>query len=305
MKKRILLIFLDGVGLGDDDPAVNPFAIIEAPTLHALANGQRWLRSTGFQRSQRAVFVPTDPNLGVSGRPLSASGQAAILTGRNVPQIIGQHYGPKPNPPIRDLLAEGSFFQQVMDHGGQAALVEGYPPPWHDAIASGKMLPSSYQQAALNAGLRFFDVDDLRAGRAISGDWTGEGWRTQLGYADMPVLSPEEAGRRLVEISRAYDFAFMAHWLTDMIGHRGTIEEAVALLETFDRVMAGVLQHWDDAEGLVIVTSDHGNIEQIGSRRHTTNPVPTLVIGDSAAAFAEDLTDLTGLVPRMGRFLFG
>jgi 2,3-bisphosphoglycerate-independent phosphoglycerate mutase len=300
---HILMVFLDGVGLGDDNPEINPFVAAELPTLHSLTNGHLWLHTTGRQTSERANFVPTDPCLGVSGRPQSATGQAAILTGRNVPQIIGEHYGPKPNPAIRQILSEDNFFKQVVSHGKTAALVEAYPPGWHKGINSGKRLPSSYQQAAREAGLAFMTESDLRAGRALSGDWTGRGWRTQLGFDDTPILTPEEAGVRLVEISRQYDFAFFAHWLTDVIGHRGPLNAGIELLETFDGVMSGILEAWDDQEGLVIVTSDHGNIEDIGDRKHTTNNVPTVIIGAEKAAFADGFADLTDFVPRMTRLL--
>ena len=108
----------------------------------------------------------------------------------------------------------------------------------------------------------------------------------------------------MVEISRQYDFAFFSHWYTDIVGHRGPLEDGVTLLELFDGVMAGALDTWDDDEGLIIVTSDHGNLEDISTRNHTENDVPTLIIGRDKAAFAEGLTDLTGLVPRMARVLF-
>jgi 2,3-bisphosphoglycerate-independent phosphoglycerate mutase len=300
---RILLIFLDGVGLGADDPAVNPFAIADLPALHRLSNGQRWLDTTPTQTGEQAVFVATDPRLGVPGRPQSATGQAAILTGRNIPDLIGEHYGPKPNIAIRQLLDEDNFFLQVTRQGKSAALLEAYPPRWHRGINSGKSLPSSYQYAARSAGVRFFGEDDLRAGKALSGDWTGSGWNAHLGYRDMPVLTPYEAGVRLVEIARGYDFAFFSHWMTDVVGHRGQLKEAVALLETFDAVMAGVLTAWQPDEGLVIITSDHGNIEEIGNRKHTENDVPTVIIGDARDEFAAGLDDLTGLVPRMAGML--
>ncbi len=296
---HILLIFIDGIGLGDDNSEINPFAAADLPTLNALANGNRWLRSTGIQTSPRAVFVPTDPRMGMAGRPQSGSGQAAILTGKNIPQLIGEHYGPKPNAPIRDLLNEDNFFKQVVQKGKTAALLEAYPPPWHQGINSGKNLPSSYQWAAHSAGVPYMDEHDLRTGRALSGDWTGEGWHSQLGYTDTPLLTPYEAGKRLVEISRQYDFAMMSHWLTDVVGHRGTLAEGVRLLEIFDGVMQGVLDTWDDDEGLTLITSDHGNMEEIGSRKHTENDVPTVIIGAEKTQFAQGLVDLAGLVPRM------
>jgi bisphosphoglycerate-independent phosphoglycerate mutase (AlkP superfamily) len=301
---HILLIFIDGIGLGDDDPEVNPFAAAHTPTLNALADGHRWLRRTGRQVSERAVFVPTDPRMGVPGRPQSASGQATILTGRNVPALIGEHYGPRPNPAIREILAEDNFFKQAVAHGKTAALIEAYPPRFHEAITSGKRLRSSYQQALFEAGLPLFDEQALYRGDALAVDWVGEGWRTELGYTDSPIYTPDQAGRLMVEISRRYDFAFFAHWITDVIGHRGGAADGVKILELFDAVMAGALQAWDSSEGLMIITSDHGNLEDLRHTKHTENDVPTVIIGSGGAAFAEGLTTLADIVPRMGRVLF-
>ncbi len=302
MKPHILLIFLDGVGLGDDNPGTNPFSAGDFPTLQSLTNGLRWTRDTSIQSTPRSLFIPTDAQMGVAGLPQSGTGQATIVTGRNIPQLIGEHYGPKPNIATRELLDEGNFFKDVVAHGKTTALLEAYPPPWHKGINRGKNLPSSYQYALKSAGMRFFDESDLRAGRAISGDWTGAGWHSQLGYTDTPILTPFEAGVKLAEISREYDFAFFSHWLTDVIGHRGTIGEAIDLLTTFDGVMAGVLSAWDDNEGVVIVTSDHGNMEDIGNRHHTANRVPTVIIGDQRGIFA-DLDDLAGIVGCMRQVL--
>jgi hypothetical protein len=200
-------------------------------------------------------------------------------------------------------LDEDNFFKQVVQQHKTATLLEAYPPTWHQRINSGRRLPSSYQYAVRAAGLPFWGEQDLRAGTALSGDWTGEGWRNHLGYEDTPILTPFDAGVRMVELSRRYDFSFFPHWATDIVGHRGPIEEAVRLLEKFDAVMAGVLSTWHDDEGLIIITSDHGNMEEINHRRHTENDVPTVVIGSEKGIF-DDLADLAGLVPRMADVLF-
>jgi len=302
--KHILMIFLDGIGLGDDNPATNPFAAAHMPTLTALTNGQRWLRGIGRQHNARAAFVPTDPRMGIPGRPQSATGQATILTGRNIPQLIGEHYGPRPNPPVRALLAEDNFFKQVTARHLPAALIEAYPPRFHNAVNSGKRLLSSYQQAAREAGLELFGEDHIYNGDALSVDWTGEGWRSELGYTDTPIYSRHEAGLRMVEIARRYSFAFFPHWMTDVIGHRGPLEQGVRLLEHFDGVMAGVLDAWDLRDGLVIITSDHGNLEDMSHGKHTENDVPTLVIGDGSAEFAASIHTLADLVPAMAHALF-
>jgi 2,3-bisphosphoglycerate-independent phosphoglycerate mutase len=302
--KHILMIFLDGIGLGDDDPAINPFAAGNFPTLHALTNSKRWIRDSGRIDGERAILVPTDPRMGVPGRPQSASGQAAILTGLNVPQLIGEHYGPRPNPEIRAILAEDNFFKQVVAHGMKAALLEGYPPRWHETVNRGKRLRSSYQQAAYESGQALFTEAEIYSGDALAVDWTGAGWRSDLGYNDTPIYTPEDAGRKMIELSRRYEFSFFSHWITDTIGHRGKVEDGVKILELFDAVMAGALAAWDDAEGLMIITSDHGNMEDLSHGKHTENDVPTVIIGEGRERFAEGLHTLADLVPLMADFLF-
>ncbi len=300
---HILLLFLDGIGLGDDDPSVNPFAIAHTPTLHLLSNGQRWLRSTGRQDNDLAGFLPTDAQMGVPGRPQSGTGQATILTGRNVPQIIGEHYGPKPNAATRAILAQDNFFMRVTRQGKKAALLDAYPEGLHHDIARGKTLRSSIQQAAHEAGQPMFGMDELKAGAALTPEWTGKSWHQYLGLTDTPIYTPREAGRQLVILSRNYDFAMHSHWMTDWVGHRGPLERGVELLELFDEVMAGVLESWQPDEGLVIITSDHGNMEEIGNRNHTENDVPTVVIGNRKADFARDFHALTDIFPRMAALL--
>lgn len=300
---HILMLFLDGIGLGDDNPETNPFATAHMPTLTGLTNGKRWLRDTGTQESSRALFIPTDANLGIAGRPQSGTGQAAILTGLNVPQIIGEHYGPKPNLQTREIIAKDNFFKQVKRAGKKAALLDAYPDGLHHDIARGKTLRSSIQQASFESGQDMFGMAELKAGQALTPEWTGESWHSYLKLYDTPVYTPQEAGKLLVTLCRQYDFAFHSHWMTDHVGHRGPLQRGVELLELFDGVMAGVVDAWDDDEGLVIITSDHGNMEEIGNRNHTENKIPTLVIGSAKQAFADGFHDLTGYVPRMAHLL--
>ena len=302
---RVLMIFLDGIGLGAANPLTNPFAVANTPTLHSLAAGKRWLAHTGRQQSERALFLPTDPRLGVPGRPQSGTGQATIFTGQNVPGLIGKHYGPKPDKATRDLLASDNLFCQVIARGKSAALLEAYPPGWHRAVESGRRLRSSYQQAAHEAGVAILGHEALLRGDALSVDWTGEQWPAQQGHTQLPQRSACEAGELLVTLARRHDFSLFAHWPSDVIGHRGTLAEGVALLERFDEVMAGILSVWNDNEGLVILCSDHGNMEEIGNRRHTCNDVPTVVIGQQRGLFDESFRTLADIAPRVLRALFG
>lgn len=297
--KRVLFLFIDGVGLGEDDPAINPLSIAHTPTLQAFSDGVRWLKSTPAHITAHSAFIPTDPRLGVAGRPQSGSSQAAILTGLNVPALIGEHYGPKPNAPIRAILDEDNLFMRVKRANKRAALLDAYPPTLLASIARGKTLPSSIQYAAIASGQTLFNDEDLRQRRALTAEWTGEEWRTHLKFSDTPVYSPQEAGRLMVELARQYDFAFHSHWMTDYIGHRGTLEQGVTFMERLDGVLEGILQVWDMREGVVMLTSDHGNMEHIGDRKHTENDVPTLFIGEDSATLAEGFANLADFAPRI------
>lgn len=298
--RHILFIFLDGVGLGADDAATNPFATADLPNLSGLLGGQRPLASTPAGDYGRAVFIPTDAEMGLAGPPQSASGQAAILTGRNVPQEIGGHWGPKPNEAVAAILREGSVFSRLTAQGVPAALLNAYPQRYGDAIASGRRSYSAIPLAVTAAGLPLFTAADLSAGRALSADFTGQGWPEQVAFTP---YTPAGAGAKLAELAGQYGFAFFEYWLTDYLGHRGTLDEARALLTNFDAVLGGLLGAWDDASGLIVITSDHGNLENLEHRHHTLNRVPTLVIGADRAAFAEGLSDLTHLAPAIERYL--
>lgn len=287
---------MDGVGLSFSDAATNPFVTAETPNLDRLLGDSDWyVRGNGRVSGQRATLAPTDANMNLPGRPQSATGQATILTGRNVPQLVGEHYGPKPNPAVAQVIREGNLFQEVADAGGKAALVTPYPQGYFDGINSGKRLYSAVPLAVTSAGWPLFGADELRAGQAISPGFTGQAWHDMLGYTDIPILSLPEAGRQLATLASHYDFSFFEHWPSDRSGHRGSLAGAVTHLEMIDTVVGGLLEAWDDQAGLLIITSDHGNIEEKDHRQHTRNPVPTILVGEDHADLARDIHNLADI----------
>jgi hypothetical protein len=289
--RYVHILFLDGVGLGGADPDINPFVTANLPHLTGLL-GESWYATREPIFTERASLVSTDANLDMPNKPQSATGQATILTGRNVPQLVGEHYGPKPNPAVQAVVAEGTLFHEVVDAGGQAALITPYPQGYFDAVARGKRLLSAVPLAAVEAGLELMTADDLRNGRAVSPGFTGQGWREHLGYDDIPLLSLAEAGRQIAHVARSYQFSFFEHWPSDRAGHRGTLAEAAAHLEMIDAVLGGLLDAWDDQNGLFMLTSDHGNIEEKDQRQHTRNPVPTILLGPGHTELAAQIHDL-------------
>ncbi len=300
--RHVHLFFMDGVGMGGDDPAANPFVTAALPYLTGLF-GENWFFPNGRLTTPRASLIPTDANLGLPGRPQSATGQAAILTGRNAPQLVGEHYGPKPNPAVAAVIRQGTLFHDVVAIGGRAALITPYPQPYFDAIASGRRLLSSVPLAVTDAGLPLMTAYDLRNGRAVSPGFTGAGWRDHLGYSDIPLITLAEAGQRIAAIAREHHFSFFEHWPSDRSGHRGSLDAAVSHLEMLDEAIGGLLAAWDDEHGLLIITSDHGNIEDKSQRRHTRNPVPTILAGRGHAEFAAQIHDLTDIAAAARQFL--
>jgi 2,3-bisphosphoglycerate-independent phosphoglycerate mutase len=296
------IFFLDGVGLGGADPDVNPFVTADLPHLTSLL-GEEWYLTRQPIHTQRASLLPTDANLDMPRKPQSATGQATILTGRNVPQLVGEHYGPKPNPAVAAVIAQGSLFQEMVAAGGQAALITPYPQGYFDAVARGKRLLSAVPLAATQAGLSLMTADDLRNGRAVSPGFTGQGWRDHLGYSDIPLFTLDEAGRQIARIASNHQFSFFEHWPSDRAGHRGTLTEAVTHLQMIDGVLGGLLAAWDDENGLLILTSDHGNIEEKDKRQHTRNPVPTLLVGRDHATLASQIHDLRDIANVTRTFL--
>ena len=110
-------------------------------------------------------------------------------------------------------------------------------------------------------------------------------------------MDAAQAGRKLASLAREYDFSLFEYWASDYAGHKQQMENAIELMETFDGVLGGLVESWQD--GLILVTSDHGNMDDLSTRQHTDAHVPALVIGDKAAreVFTREMTDLTDIAP--------
>lgn len=297
----VLVLFMDGVGLGADDPEQNPFAVASMPNLMRALDGRRLVADSAPFEGELATLLSLDACLGVAGTPQSATGQAALLTGKNVPAILGRHYGPKPNPDVTEVLSEDNLFMQVTARGGKATLLNAYPPGYFAAIESGRRLFSAIPLAADEAGLELMTAEDLQSGEGFSADFTGAGWSAQSEFPPAPVHEAEAAGRRLAEMAARYDLAWFDYWLSDYAGHKQEFERAVGLMQDFDQVLGGLMATWQEGPHLLLLTSDHGNMEDMSVRGHTKNPVPGLLLGPAPlrarlAPKLHDLTDVAGAV---------
>ncbi|HET8999111.1 MAG TPA: metalloenzyme [bacterium] len=289
---RILMVFVDGVGLGDLDPATNPLVRAETPTFHRLLGGP--LAGRAVVRTEEAVLVPLDAQLGVPGFPQSATGQVALLTGENAPARVGHHVTAYPTQVLRTLLEECGLFTRLQRLEIGAALANAYSPEYFAAVAARRLRHAAIALNALQAGVRLRDVDDVRAGRAVCHDLTNARLR-EWGHA-VPLIAPEEAGRNLAGLARDQAFTLFEFFQTDLAGH-GRLDDRIGVVERLDRFLGAVLDATDRRDTLVLVTSDHGNLEDERTDGHTHNPVPALLVGAQRELVAERLRDLTDLAP--------
>lgn len=115
-------------------------------------------------------------------------------------------------------------------------------------------------------------------------------------YDLQPEMSAPELAEELDQAIRGGDFDVIICNVAnpDMVGHSGLMEAAVSAVEAVDRCLETVSQALKAVGGELIVTSDHGNVEQMtdaGSGQshtaHTTNPVPFVYIGRAATALRD------------------
>jgi 2,3-bisphosphoglycerate-independent phosphoglycerate mutase len=281
----VLLFFIDGLGIGprgpfnplDNLPDAAPLAVFQNETPETFLEG---------------ITVPTDPRLGVEGRPQSASGQTTILTGVNAPAAIGYHKQGFPNKPLLEILGRHSIFRQLSE-----AAVE--PITFANAYTNGFFSErprwiSATTAAVEAAGLRFRTVDDVRNDNAVFMDFTNR-ILIERGE-DVAERSEQEAATVLSRIVAQNRFTLYEYFITDKAGHAQDMALSKKILTSLALFLRETLSRLDLQRTTVILTSDHGNIEDLSSRNHTLHEVPTIVWGaqrERTAARIKNLADIT------------
>lgn len=291
---RVLFIFLDGVGLAPAGPD-NPLSTVPMPRLRALLGGPLTVEqvsvgqvsnlSDGGQVGNlpNIVLRSLDACLGVPGLPQSATGQTALFTGVNAPALVGEHITAHPTARLRAIIAAHSLLKRAAEAGARVLFANAHSEKFWRMVRRGKRRLGASTLTALAANAPLPTLADLRAGRAVLWDITHEVAAQHLGY-DLPIITPEEAGRRLAGLSTAYDLVLYESFLTDLAGHRRI--EPAWVLPRLDAFLGSVLDHLPP-ETTLVLSSDHGNLEDVSTKSHTANPVPLLVVGPGAGRFRE------------------
>jgi 2,3-bisphosphoglycerate-independent phosphoglycerate mutase len=123
-------------------------------------------------------------------------------------------------------------------------------------------------------------------------------------YDKKPEMSAAEVTDRFCDALEddGYGFAIVNFANPDMVGHSGVIPAVVEAVETVDACLARVAETVQRLGGVLLITADHGNAEQMleadgtsPHTAHTSNPVP-LIVSDPGVKLRER-GELKDLVP--------
>ena len=278
---KTLLIFVDGLGLGPEDPAINPIHSGCCPVLERLL----WKES-----------VPVDAQLDVQGLPQSATGQATLLTGCNAAKLMGRHIEGFPILQLKELVRDKNIFSRLIERHYTCTFANAYFTSDMNEVY-GRRHQSVTTVASLQAFGAVRDTTAMLGNRAVYQDLTRQFLRSR-GYTG-PDVTPYESGQHLLAIAEEYDFTLFEYFQTDLMAHKGTPEDVRRVLSQLNEFLE-VLLAWPAQPGrLLVMTSDHGNVEDCRAKQHTANPVPLAAVGEGAEQFKRDIKSLTDFVPEL------
>ena len=286
--ESVFLIFVDGLGIGSRGPA-NPFDGLDGAAPLAIFKDEPPTSPDTLE----GIMVPTDARLGVPGRPQSASGQTTILTGINAPMKLGYHKQGFPNADMREIIREHSIFLQLKRAGiTPITFANAYTARFFDERPRWISATTAAVEAA---GLPFRTVEHVRNNEAVYQDFTNR-LLIERGE-DVKTRTAIEAAEVLAKITADHRFTLYEYFITDKVGHAMDMDAAKEVIKNLALLLREVLTRIDLDRTSVILTSDHGNIEDLSSRNHTLNEVPTIIWGANSDRIAGRIKSLADITP--------
>lgn len=288
---RVIFLFIDGVGLGKEHEA-NPFFNHPWNEFTFMSGGQPFTEQADDIRKEKHLFTTLDATLGVEGLPQSGTGQATLFSGENAAREIGKHFGPFPHSGIKHLLREKSLFNKAQSKGKNCSFINAYPDIFFQK-ARARNRWSCTTLMARGADISLNTTEEVKQGKAITAGITQEEWRKKLNLK-VSKISPETAARRLINQSVNYNLLLHEYYLTDKAGHSQDIDQAKEVIRRYERFLSVLIKEKPEQTTLVL-SSDHGNVENMATKTHTLNRVPLFVFGPGALQFkkAQSIIDVT------------
>lgn len=287
---KVLMIFVDGVGIGEKDSEKNIFFKRKFKFLEEVFNDVPHLDNQFISNNNKYIF-PTDACLGIDDLPQSGTGQTSIFCGINAPKLFGSHFGPYPHTTLVPYVKEMNIFKTLLDLNKKVVFANAYPKLFFDYIDSGKKRLSVTSLSCLLSGVPLKNENDLKEGIALSAEIDNSRWVTKLNY-DLPIIKPKLAAERLFKLAAEHDFTLFEYFYTDHIGHFRIKDVAEEVLTTFDEFLFFILKNLPE-DITLLICSDHGNIEDMSFKMHTRNPALTISAGKHAKKLSEEIKDIT------------
>jgi len=279
---KVLYIFIDGIGLRPPAPD-NPIHSGNCPALCTL-----------IERHS----VPIDACLGVKGLPQSATGQTTMFTGVNASQHMGRHCEGFPGPTLKRVIQNNNLFMELTRKKVRCRFADAYMIDNIDDLVP-RRFKSVTTVMALTEPKTIATQFDLLENQAVSHDITRAHLR-EKGH-DVPLIEPHQAAEHLIQVARANDFTLFEFFLSDLAGHSRSYETACNTLAMLDKFLDVVVALCKATNMLLIITSDHGNIEDMGTHGHTRNQVPLLAVGPKSEQILTNAKSLIQITPRILR----
>ena len=286
--RRMIFIFLDGVGIGPPSP-VNPFLASEAEYLPFYKGNPGWPDGTPI-KSIDALF-------GIQGPPQSATGQTTLFTGRIIPRLLNKHQGSYPNRLMRKIIREQNILSMLKKRDIRASFINAYPvfAPFftedHVHIAPdgqikfSNQFPEAYKNRLsvtscmmISSQQKPYDEKDLLSEKSIFQDYSNQTLKER--GLSLPEFSPEKAAKIIYDRSREFNFVLYEYFQTDIYAHRKSFEDGIELIKRLNRLIKKLLELLDKSSESLLITSDHGNLEDSSIQNHTLNPVPLILWGE-------------------------
>ncbi len=259
MDKKVIMIMADGFGIPE--------------------NGWRNSIYSDFCDSRfvgllSEFSIPVKTDMGVDGIPQSATGQTALFTGFNAAKIMGMHMQGFPGPRLREIICSQNLFSNLMEKGKKVTFANAYVQYTLEELERLRLKSVTTTMVESSIG-SVRGIEDLLAGKAVYHDLTRKAIKNS---GSIREISPEQAAADLLSISNDYDFTLFEYFLTDRAGHK---PDLTVLKEVLGNLSAFVCELIDSIteNTTVILTGDHGNCEDISTKKHTKNPVPLFVYG--------------------------
>ena len=301
----IIFLFFDGCGVGRADPA-NPFFTAKSaflplwPGAMALPDG--------------TPLTAIDATLDIPGPPQSASGQTALFCGAKAAAIANRHRNGYPDRALRRIILKKNLLSKLEKKGVPARFLNAYPV--FDGYFNGEhvrinpdgrfwfspFFPERFKRMVsvtscmlLASGQKPFNEAAIRAGEALYQDYSNR-QLNERGLS-LPEFSPGQAADIIFSASRRFAFILYEYFQTDLYAHRRPLEDCVGLIRELDVLIGALLSRLDRKRDTLVLTSDHGNLEDFPLRGHSRNPVPFLAWGRHGERLRKRVGSISDVAP--------